>query len=205
MDNHHTEFDTKAGALCLSFANAFDINDNDKHEEMLKEYAVLVEWAQILEVIDILIAQSLLHEANQRPDEAFAVLQSAWGLRQVIYSIFVSIAHHKPPAPDDLDVLNTALSGTLTHHRIVSYEDGFIWGWDDAAALDQMIWPVIRDAADLLTGDSLDRVGQCADISGCGWLFLDTSRNRSRRWCSMETCGNRAKAMRHYRRTKECQ
>ena len=203
MDNHHTEFDTNAGALCLSFANAFDIHVSDKHDEMLKEYADLVEWAQILEVIDIPTAQSLLHEANQRPDEAAAVLQSAWALRQVLYGTFASIAHRKSPDPDDLDALNTALSGALTHHCLVSHEDGFIWGWDDATALDQVLWPVLRDAADLLTGNSLDRVGQCADVHGCGWLFLDTSRNRSRRWCSMETCGNRAKAMRHYRRTKE--
>lgn len=203
MANHHTEFDINAETLCLSFANAFNIGDNDEHEEMFKQYPDLVEWAQLMEVINTPVAQSLLDEADQRPDEAIAVLQSAWLLRQAIYRIFASIAHHKPPAPDDLDALNAALSDTLTHQRIVSNEDVFIWGWDDAAALDQMIWPVIRDAADLITGDSLDRVGQCADVGGCGWLFLDISRNRSRRWCSMETCGNRAKAMRHYQRTKE--
>jgi predicted RNA-binding Zn ribbon-like protein len=144
----------------------------------------------------------LLHEANQRPNDAFTVLQSAWVLRQAIYDIFASIAHRKNPEPDDLNTFNKALSNTLTHHRIVSYENSFIWGWNNATALDQMIWPVIRDTADLLTGDSLNRVGQCADVTGCGWLFLDTSRNRSRRWCSMGTCGNRAKAMRHYQRTK---
>ena len=203
MDNHHTEFDTKAEALCLSFANAFDINENGKHEEMLKEYADLVEWAQILEVIDTPIAQLLLHEANKRSEEASTVLQSAWVLRQSLYNTFTSIAHDKLPASDDLDTLNKSLSGTLTHQRILSQEDGFIWGWDDGLALDQMVWPVIRDAADLLTSDVLYRVGRCANVRGCGWLFLDTSRNRSRRWCSMETCGNRAKAMRHYRRMKE--
>ncbi|MCB0153982.1 MAG: CGNR zinc finger domain-containing protein, partial [Anaerolineae bacterium] len=54
-------------------------------------------------------------------------------------------------------------------------------------------------AAELLTSDRLNRVGQCAGES-CGWLFLDTTRNHSRRWCEMEHCGNRAKAKRHYRR-----
>ncbi|MBK8987281.1 MAG: ABATE domain-containing protein [Chloroflexi bacterium] len=202
MDNHRTEFDTISGALCLSFANAFNVDAGERHEEMLKEYADLVEWAQTLEVIDFSTAQSLRHEANQHPDEATAVLQSAWALRQVLYGVFAAIAHQQSPAPTDLDALNTALSGMLSHHQIVSHEDGFSWGWDDTAALEQMIWPVIRDAADLLTGDSLERVGQCANVRGCGWLFLDTSRNRRRRWCSMETCGNRAKVMRHYQRTK---
>ena len=203
MGIHHTEFDTKAGALCLSFANSFDINVNGKHEEMLKEYADLVDWAQILEVIDTPIAQLLLKEANKRPEDAYAVLQAAWTLRQSIFNAFASIAHGKPPAPHDLDELNKSLSNTLTHQRILSHEKGFIWGWDDGAALDQIVWPVVRDAADLLTSDMIYRVGQCANVSGCGWLFTDTSRNRSRRWCSMETCGNRAKAKRHYRRIKE--
>lgn len=203
MDAHHTEFDTDAEALCLSFANNFDVHASDKREEMLKNYADLIRWAQKLEVIDTPSAQSLLHQADQRPDEAAAVLQSAWALREVIYNIFAAIAHHQPPNAADLDVLNAALPDALAHHRIMTYEDGFIWGWDDAAALDQMLWPVIRNAADLLTGDLLDRVGQCANVRGCGWLFLDTSRNRSRRWCSMETCGNRAKARRHYQGAKE--
>ena len=203
MDNRHTEFDTLSGALCLSFANAFNVDASDGHEEMFQEYADLVEWAQLLEVIDQPTAQRLRHEAEQHPEEATAVLQSAGALRQVLYRMFAAIAHQQSPDPADLNALNTALADTLTHQRLVPLEDGFAWGWVDAAALDQIIWPVLRDAADLLTGDLLDRVGQCANVCGCGWLFLDTSRNRSRRWCSMETCGNRAKVMRHYQRTKD--
>jgi predicted RNA-binding Zn ribbon-like protein len=79
---------------------------------------------------------------------------------------------------------------------------GFAWDWAGAEdALDQMLWPVVHDAAGLLTSEELDRVGQCDD-DRCGWLFLDTSRNRSRRWCSMEDCGNRAKARRYYERKR---
>jgi predicted RNA-binding Zn ribbon-like protein len=67
-----------------------------------------------------------------------------------------------------------------------------------------MLWPVARSAADLLTSaEELARVGQCADDRGCGWLFFDTSRNHSRRWCAMKDCGNRAKARRHYRRQRK--
>jgi len=60
---------------------------------------------------------------------------------------------------------------------------------------------VVHDAAGLLTSEKLDRVEECAD-DRCGWLFLDVSRNRSRRWCAMEDCGNRAKARRHYKRKR---
>ena len=72
----------------------------------------------------------------------------------------------------------------------------------DEDALECMLCPVVRDAADLLTSRELERVGRCAD-ERCGWLFVDTSRNRSRRWCSMESCGNRAKARRHYRKSRD--
>jgi predicted RNA-binding Zn ribbon-like protein len=49
----------------------------------------------------------------------------------------------------------------------------------------------------LLTQGQLDRLGECPS---CGWLFLDTSKNRRRRWCSMATCGSRDKARRYYER-----
>ncbi|NMB90574.1 MAG: hypothetical protein GYA17_19605 [Chloroflexi bacterium] len=65
-----------------------------------------------------------------------------------------------------------------------------------------MLGPVAQSAAELLTSPESDRVRQCAAEDGCGWLFYDTSRNRSRRWCDMGTCGNKAKAQRHYRRMR---
>jgi len=80
---------------------------------------------------------------------------------------------------------------------------GFSGSWPAADYLDRPLWPVARAAADLLQSEQLERVGECADDRGCGYLFLDTSRNHSRRWCSMESCGNRAKARSHDRRTRQ--
>ena len=65
-----------------------------------------------------------------------------------------------------------------------------------------MLWPIVESAAELLTSERRSRIGQCADDRGCGWLFLDATKNRSRRWCAMGDCGNRAKARRHYLRTR---
>jgi predicted RNA-binding Zn ribbon-like protein len=77
------------------------------------------------------------------------------------------------------------------------------WRWagdaESEPALDRVLWPVARSAAELLTSDDLAAVRECA-APDCRWLFLDRSRNRSRRWCAMATCGNRSKARRHYRR-----
>ena len=88
----------------------------------------------------------------------------------------------------------------MAKSSIVRVGERFAWDWTPENALDRVLWPVVRDAAELLSGEDLDRVGRCADAN-CGWLFLDTSRNHSRRWCSMKDCGNRAKARRHYQRT----
>jgi predicted RNA-binding Zn ribbon-like protein len=70
------------------------------------------------------------------------------------------------------------------------------------AKLDWILCPVIRSAAELLVSEKFRRVKKCADPI-CGWLFLDISRNRSRRWCDMRDCGNRAKASRYYKKKKK--
>ena len=67
-------------------------------------------------------------------------------------------------------------------------------------SLDGLLRPVVLAAAQLLTSDWVGRVKQCEDDRGCGFLFIDTSKNRSRRWCSMDGCGNRAKVQRHRNR-----
>ena len=70
---------------------------------------------------------------------------------------------------------------------------------------ERVLWPVVWSAANLLTSRILERVGQCADDRGCGWLFMDLSRNRSRRWCDMKDCGNRDKVRRYYARKREAE
>ena len=77
---------------------------------------------------------------------------------------------------------------------------GFAWRWKRDDGLDRILWPVAWSAAELLTEGPLARVREYPGDDNCGWLFLDTSRNGSRRWCDMSTCGNRAKARRYYRR-----
>ena len=78
------------------------------------------------------------------------------------------------------------------------------WGWAaEPARLDRPLWPVVLSAAKLLSSDQLQRVHRCPGKDGrCGWLFLDTSKAGRRQWCSTQGCGNRAKARRHYARSR---
>ena len=191
------------GHLCLDFANTADWHASDQPEELLTSYAEFVSWSQQAGVLTEKQAKRLLRQAADRPEEAMAVLKRAIVLREAIYEIFAAVAHEQSPQATDLTTLNSALSETLARSQIAPTETGFGWQWaGEENALDRPLWPIARSAADLLTSDELQRVGQCADDRGCGWLFLDTSRNHTRRWCDIKDCGNRAKAHRHYERKR---
>jgi predicted RNA-binding Zn ribbon-like protein len=177
-----------------------DWRKSDHPEELLNSYADLVSWGRDVGALTDEEADHLLEQAKHRQTEANTVLERAIAVREAMYLIFEAVADERSPALEDLGTVNRVLSETLARLRLVPMAEGLAWDWANPdAALDRMLWPVVRSAADLLTSERLDRVGQCP---GCGWLFLDSSRNRSRRWCTMEVCGNRAKARRHYERTK---
>jgi predicted RNA-binding Zn ribbon-like protein len=196
-------YEATAGRLCLDFANTLANRLDDHAHEWLDSYSNLVVWAQLVGVLSPEAAQPLLSEAAARPEKAALALDQAIELRETIYRIFSVIGAGRSPARRDLDDLNTALSEALPHLQVIPDGTAFAWDWSgEAAPLERMLWPVARSAADLLTSEELGRVGECHG-DGCGWLFLDLSRNHSRRWCDMGDCGNRAKARRHYRRKKE--
>jgi predicted RNA-binding Zn ribbon-like protein len=202
---HAGTLDLLGGRTSLDFANTADWHASDQPVEYLTSYAALVAWGRHVGILNDSQAEHLLAEAGHRPTEAAAVLERAVALREAIYRIFGAISAGLPPEDDDLTVLNAELARALAYSRIVPSGEGYAWDWAGSRdALDRVLWPVARDAADLLAAGDLDRVGQCSD-DRCGWLFFDTSRNRSRRWCSMEDCGNRAKARRYYRRSQRSQ
>lgn len=188
-------------SLCLDFANTVDWHASDHPEEQLNTYTDLVSWANHVGVLTDREARYLSREAAHRPADAAAVLEKAVTLREAIYRVFSAVAGGRSPEAGDITALNAVMPRALARLQVVQTTGGFAWGWTgDKSELDRMLWPLARSVADLLTSDKLDRVGQCANDRGCGWLFLDMSRNRSRRWCDMKDCGNRAKAKRHYHR-----
>ena len=195
-------YEATAGRLCLDFTNTLANRLGDRSHEWLDSYHNLVAWAQLAGALSPEAARPLLDQAAAQPEKAALVLDQAIELRETIYRIFSATGSSGRPARRDLDDLNAALSGALPHLRVIPEGTAFGWEWSgEVGALERMLWPVARSAADLLTSEELGRVGECHG-EGCGWLFLDLSRNRSRRWCDMGDCGNRAKARRHYHRKK---
>jgi predicted RNA-binding Zn ribbon-like protein len=189
-----------AGTLCLDFANTVDPRHAASREEHLPDYEALVSWARHAGVVGSEEAAELLAGARREPAAARRAHEDAIALRETLYSIFGAVARGRPCPPGPVQRLNERLAQALEKREIVSDGSGFAWGWTRDSTLDRVLWPVVWSAAELLTRGPLSRVRECPGDGSCGWLFLDTSRNGSRRWCEMSTCGNRAKARRHYRR-----
>jgi predicted RNA-binding Zn ribbon-like protein len=191
------------GALCLNFANTVSgLHEGEREQEHVRTYEHLVAWAVHADAVPSAEAHGLLARAGEDAAAASRALHRALGLRDVIHDIFAAIAHHAPVPERALEQLNGALADALRHARVQEAKGRFEWGWDDLAArLDAPLWPILRSAADLLVAGKLDRVKQCP-YPHCGWLFVDLSKNKSRRWCEMSVCGNRTKARRHYMRER---
>jgi predicted RNA-binding Zn ribbon-like protein len=190
------------GALCLDFANTVSTRREQERREYLNTYPELVAWSQHARLLTEEMAEGLPRSADRRPDAAVAVLERAIALRETLYRIFSAVAQDQAPQSGDLAAVNAALHEALSRLKIQPSAGGFEWSWIvDGNDLDRMLWPIIRSAAELLTSEELGRVRQCAR-NGCDWLFVDTSKNRSRRWCSMGMCGSRVKARRYYQRKK---
>ena len=168
--------------------------------DKLVAYPDLLDWARHAGLLGESAARELAREAGRRPREAKGVLGRATRLRESLYRILRSAMDGRAPDPGDLGVVNVELGALRRRERLVPGPDGLRW---EAASgrdrLDSVLLPVARAAEALLTSGGLDRLRQCGG-EGCGWLFLDQSRNHRRRWCTMEDCGNLAKVRRFRRR-----
>jgi predicted RNA-binding Zn ribbon-like protein len=190
--------------LCLDFANTCDWHISSQPVETLIRYTDLVAWCQQVGLITTDEAHKLELQAGKEPGAAEATLQRAIELREAIYRIITTLVNGRAAETGDMELLNREIANSAGDWKLNTAPGGFAWGWDSGEKdLSRMLGPIVHSAADLLISGELQRVGICADEDGCGFVFYDTSRNRSRRWCSMDDCGNRAKAQRHYQRQKD--
>lgn len=188
-------FDRCAGHLALDFANAVSERHTSAPIELLPTYARLLAFARQCELASPAQLRRLERRAAREPDAAEAARRDAVELREALYRMLAALAEGRTPAAADLVVFNRAL-GRMRLGRDLE------WEWAAGPdALDAVLAPIARSALDLLRSPERDRIRLCA-AEDCVWLFLDTSRNRSRRWCDMKQCGNRNKVRRFYRRQR---
>lgn len=205
-----------SGQLCLDFANTIEPRlgpapvpqtQHNAARDYLTSYSDLVVWSLHARIVSREAARQLLIEGEHRPADARDVLTGALLLREAIYRVFWAVARRTQPVPCDLDTLSQARRAAMAQAAIVRTPDGFVWTWaGEPTALDRVVWPVADSAVLLLTAGQPERIKVCPGIPGdpavCAWLFYDASKNRSRRWCSMDDCGSATKAHRQTARRR---
>ena len=195
-------FEFNSGRLCLDFANTVRARPLNERIEYVNQYSDLVSWARQATIITPGEAALLDEDAARRPRPASEALSHALALREAIHSLFSARAAGLHASAADLRTLNRAIGQGMSNAGLIVAGSSFEWAWPEAKLdLDRVTWWVSRSAAELLTSADLSLVRECAGYD-CGWLFMDATKNRSRRWCDMTTCGNRAKGRRHYERKR---
>ncbi len=195
------EFRFLGRSLCLDFVNTVGFRGRTPNQDKLLRFADLVRWSELAGILRHSTAVRLLDLAAEQPRAAHSLLARAIRLREALHCIFKAVIEGRNPLQADLQTLNREIATARAHQRLTHPGNGFIWRWDKDGALDRMLWPVAIAAAELLISEKLVLLRQCADEE-CRWMFLDTSRNRSRHWCDMRDCGNRAKVAQFRRRLR---
>jgi predicted RNA-binding Zn ribbon-like protein len=171
--------------LCLDFANTRYWRGQDTPTETLNTPADLAAWTR----------------APKPPSQK--EFERALELRETLHRLFDAVAQGKAPAARDFEGLNAALAAAPARQTLKRGSEAFDWELDmrSGTAL-ALLAPILWSAGDLLASASLGKVRRCANPE-CLYLFLDDSRAGKRRWCTMSSCGNRAKARRHYHKSKQ--
>ena len=199
----HRQFELVGGALCLDFVNTVHEYGAADPREELHSYQDLVAFALQVGAISAREAAALVRRAVAHPALAGKTLAAARECRLSLYRIFSAIAGGTRPSGKDLDIFNRQLPGVLQNLRVQRKGSNVQWTWkNENGNVERVLWPIVRSAAELLTSKDLQLVRECGSET-CTWLFLDHSKNRTRRWCDMKICGNRAKWRRHYDRVKK--
>jgi predicted RNA-binding Zn ribbon-like protein len=192
----------KEQPLCIRFVNTLNWRLSAHPEEGLKDYVDLISWSRRARVWNGGTARRLISKSADARRKADSVHAQSIRLRETIYRIFVEAGKSRKPRSEDLKVLSLFFQRALSRLRIVPKAGRYRLTWKDSE--DEpvgVLWPIVQSAVDLLISPEFSQVRMCPG-KGCGWLFVDKSRNGMRKWCDMKDCGNREKARRHYQRVK---
>ncbi|QQR74662.1 MAG: ABATE domain-containing protein [Holophagales bacterium] len=189
-----------AGDLGLDFVNTLEHHEGPVREDALTSWSELVEWTVKAGLAKPPVAAKLRALEAQNPRAADGVFRRALQLRECLYRIVTALLAEGTPASDDLRVFNGFLAEAQTAVVLRPASGGLVFELAVSAERpESVLGPVVMAAARLLTApETLARIRRC-DAETCRWFFVDRSKNRSRRWCDMQVCGNRAKAREYYR------
>lgn len=197
-----TPFKWIGGDLSLDFNNTVDWAGLEPQAgEKLTDYGRLLDWAREGGVVNETSARSLSAASREHPNAAEEALENALQARSLIHRMFFAVLKDPEAVSMELDEWNHLLAESPAQVEYDNNQGRFTWTWQQQDQFTRLLHPIVWSASQLLTSPDAARVKTCAN-GDCGWLFLDTSRKRNRKWCEMAVCGNRAKARRFYHRSK---
>jgi predicted RNA-binding Zn ribbon-like protein len=194
----------QGGHLVLDFVNTVGglrIDPPSPEEELIDAYDDVPIWCARLGVITDRQARALRAAAARDEKAANRALKQTKALRdQLLYPIFYAIAEGQELPRELLERLREEERAALAAAKLARATDAtFEWTWPPPKELTDPLRPIVHAAVELLTDGPLERLKRCVN---CRWLFLDQSRNHSRRWCSMEECGVQRKHARFVERRR---
>jgi predicted RNA-binding Zn ribbon-like protein len=195
--------DWVGGHVAVDFANTVGGIKIGAPENYLHGYPDLLSWCQ---QADLIGPQSRRHLSAGSERAQAAAFKESEALQASLRALFLAAIRHEVLPQDALDHLNSLVQKTAAWRRIGTCEgEGrkISCGWDfkDAPPY-AVLGPIVWRAVEFLESGPLDRLKECSS-DDCGSLYLDTSKNHSRQWCSMKVCGNQSKVRRFRSRNKD--
>jgi predicted RNA-binding Zn ribbon-like protein len=188
------------GKLCLNYINTVHNRFVEPRYDYLQSVNDLIQWAFRTDVIDSDTMKTLKKTTQSKAENANAFFTEAINLRDILFKMFLSTARDKKIPEKDLMDFNELLSNYFSHLKITHGSIGYTEEWNYPGDSFFLISaPILKDAYDLLLLGKQNRIRECPN---CGWLFYDSSKNGTRRWCSMTTCGSNVKALNWYHKHK---
>lgn len=195
------KFHLTAGILCLDFANTLSWRRSPAPVERINQVRDLGSWARQVGLISKKKEAELGRWALENPRRSAAWLREARHLREMIFVVFAASAEGHAVPEDQLNELTTSIREAIRRSRLTLAGNRYRWSVaDDRDAIRAILDAVAVSAESLLRSEDFARIGECSGRD-CRWLWIDRTKNQSRRWCDMAVCGNRAKVHRHYLRS----
>ncbi len=192
----------RGGVPCLDLANTEAYRGTGHEVDLLQSYDMLVSWSLATGTLQPAEAGPLLLAATEAPAVAADHLARVKELRSAIHVVMQSVAGRTEPPEAALAALNAFLAQSQVHGQLVRKAGVFEVRFRPEDDMALPIWRLTDSAVHLLVSPELQNVRECPGHE-CGWLFLDTTKNHSRRWCDSGDCGNRTRVRAYSRRKRK--
>jgi predicted RNA-binding Zn ribbon-like protein len=194
-------FKLHAGHPALELVNTLDMRFTAQIVDLIPTYKDLLRLTAQLQLLTTEQARKLGRTVSE--EEARRVLASTAELREALAKLLYGRIDGTSVPGGQLKILERQFHAASLHRRLVAGESYLEWSWSGVERRAEIpLWMLAQAASDLLVSSDAELIKDCGDPT-CRWLFLDVSKNHTRRWCDMKTCGNRMKARRHQARVQE--